>query len=113
MKFDLPIYQRTDGSYVVVYQNMPYHVCNTSKQVTLEDVEAYLLDHPDALQPEPLPPEPSAEELRQRELAEKLAYLASTDWYVTRYAETGVAVPSEIADKRQAARARIDELRMV
>ena len=31
--------------------------------------------------------------------------LRSTDWYVTRFAETGVAIPQEILDMRAAARA--------
>lgn len=39
--------------------------------------------------------------------AEARAYLASTDWYVTRQAETGVAIPAEILTARQSARAAI------
>ena len=35
------------------------------------------------------------------------AYLASTDWYVTRNAETGVAVPADVTTARAAARAAI------
>ena len=35
------------------------------------------------------------------------AYLASTDWYVTRNAETGVAVPDDVTTARAAARAAI------
>jgi len=35
------------------------------------------------------------------------AYLDSTDWYITRNAETGVAVPDEITTARAAARAAI------
>ena len=34
-------------------------------------------------------------------------YLASTDWYVTRHAETGVAVPADVTTARAAARAAI------
>ena len=34
-------------------------------------------------------------------------YLAETDWYVTRFAETGVAVPSDITTARAAARANV------
>ncbi len=33
-----------------------------------------------------------------------LDYLNSTDWYVTRFTETAVAIPEEIKAKRQAAR---------
>jgi len=35
------------------------------------------------------------------------AYLASTDWYVTRYAETDVAVPADVTTARAEARAAI------
>ena len=36
--------------------------------------------------------------------AEARAYLESTDWYVLREAETGVAVPNEIRTKRASCR---------
>ena len=36
-----------------------------------------------------------------------LQYLASTDWYVTRHAETGVAVPADVTTARAAAREAI------
>ena len=39
--------------------------------------------------------------------SESLEYLKSTDWYVTRHAETGVAVPEAITLARAAARAAI------
>ena len=35
-------------------------------------------------------------------------YLYSTDWYVTRFAETGKAIPEEIAIKRKEAREKIN-----
>lgn len=35
------------------------------------------------------------------------AYLASTDWYITRHAETAVAVPADVTSARAAARAAI------
>jgi len=35
------------------------------------------------------------------------AYLASTDWYIARHAETGVAVPADVTTARAAARAAI------
>jgi len=35
------------------------------------------------------------------------AYLASTDWYVTRHAETAVAVPADVTTARAAAREAI------
>ena len=41
--------------------------------------------------------------------AESMAYLASTDWYASRKADTGEAIPSDIAALRAAARAAIIE----
>jgi hypothetical protein len=40
---------------------------------------------------------------------ENLAYLASTDWYVIRNADSGEAVPIEISEARAAARLLIVE----
>ena len=37
-----------------------------------------------------------------------LAYLSKTDWYVTRKAETGKAIPEDVLVKRQAARDAIN-----
>jgi len=45
------------------------------------------------------------------ELVELKMKLASTDWYATRLAETGKAIPDEILTARQAARDRISTLR--
>lgn len=51
------------------------------------------------------PPVPKSAEDMQAEInAESLAYLASTDWMVIRFAETGVAIPAEVMTKRQTAR---------
>jgi len=48
---------------------------------------------------------------KAEEMAELEAYLASTDWYVTRKAETGKDIPAEVLDARAVARARIGALR--
>ena len=48
--------------------------------------------------------EPTAQEVTN---AESMAYLDSTDWYAIRYAETGVAVPSDVTTARAAARSAI------
>lgn len=37
-------------------------------------------------------------------VAEAMAYLSSTDWYVIRQQETGKAVPAEVLERRQKAR---------
>ena len=39
-----------------------------------------------------------------------LKYLKETDWYVVRKADTGVAIPTDVANKRQAAREAIQKL---
>ena len=39
--------------------------------------------------------------------SESLEYLKSTDWYITRQAETAVAVPDDVTTARAAARAAI------
>ena len=48
---------------------------------------------------------------RLAEISTLTAYLTSTDWYATRKAETGKAIPEEIIEKRKAARDRISALR--
>ncbi len=45
-----------------------------------------------------------AAELAAHTKAEALAYLASTDWYLTRKAETGVEIPEEVSRLRAEAR---------
>lgn len=52
-------------------------------------------------------PEPTSEELQAQANAEARAYLASTDWYVVRFAETGVAIPDDILTARKLARESI------
>ena len=37
-------------------------------------------------------------------------YLADTDWYVTRKAETGKAIPDDILTKREEARAKVKSI---
>lgn len=48
---------------------------------------------------------------RLAEIASLTAYLASTDWYATRMAETGKAIPGETVEERAKARARISYLK--
>ena len=51
--------------------------------------------------------QPTAEEIQAETNATSQAYLASTDWYITRHAETGVAVPADVTTARAAAREAI------
>lgn len=53
----------------------------------------------------------SEEEIKNRKKIELESYLSDTDWYAVRYAETGVAVPEDIKNKRQSAREELSRLR--
>ena len=58
-------------------------------------------------------PDPTVEELEYMEILttnrDAREYLISTDWYVTRQAETGKEVPADILTKRAEARAAVIE----
>ena len=46
--------------------------------------------------------------LRADRQLEAAAYLVATDWYVTRFAETGSPIPEDVQAERKAARACFD-----
>ena len=48
--------------------------------------------------------------IRMEDNLSNRAYLTETDWYVTRKAETGKAIPEDVLAKRVAARAAIAEV---
>ena len=50
---------------------------------------------------------PTEEQLQAQANVEAKEYLASTDWYVTRFTETGKEIPEEVKIKREEARAII------
>ena len=56
-------------------------------------------------------PEFTQEELDAQAIAkekqEAQAYLISTDWYIVRFADTGVEIPQEVKDKRAEARLKL------
>ena len=58
--------------------------------------------------------EPTAEEIANNQVSSQnydaRKYLADTDWYVTRKAETGKAIPDDILTKRQEAREKVKEI---
>ena len=58
--------------------------------------------------------EPTAEEIADNQVYfenhKARQYLADTDWYVTRKAETGKAIPDDILTKRQEARAKVKSI---
>lgn len=50
-------------------------------------------------------------EVQPMTIEEYQTYLDATDWYVVRFAETGVEIPEEVKQRRQEAREKISELR--
>lgn len=52
-------------------------------------------------------PEQLAQKAIEEANAEARAYLSSTDWYVIRQQETGVAIPQDILDARNLARSKV------
>ncbi len=55
--------------------------------------------------------QPTEQEINQQRIRELEGYLASTDWYAVRYAETGVEIPQDVRSQRQSAREEISRLR--
>lgn len=51
------------------------------------------------------------EQRKSERIIELQNYLAATDWYAVRFAETGVEIPDEIKAERQSAREEISRLR--
>lgn len=47
---------------------------------------------------------------KQNEVADLIAYLNETDWYFVRSLDSGKAIPSDVKQKRTAARMRLQEL---
>ena len=47
----------------------------------------------------------------QSKILEHKAYLYETDWVVSRFAETGEAIPEDVKSKRAECRVKIDDLR--
>ena len=76
-----PIYRRKDGSYIVRF-NGGFYGINVGDEDCLfpySEIEAYLIDHPEALQPEPLPPAPSDEQLKAAAEAQRQALFREYD----------------------------------
>lgn len=68
------------------------HLIDDKVVMTAEEVEAHIN------------PPKTAEQLQAEGNATSLTYLASTDWYVIRLQESGVAIPQSVLDARASAR---------
>ena len=74
----------------VVMSDTQYVYLDTKEMVELEHIEAAQAQRVQEVQ---------EFELKAKQ-QEAQAYLDSTDWYVTRKSETGVAIPQEVLTKR-------------
>lgn len=58
-------------------------------------------------------PPPKEEEIAKSKLFELIHYLDSTDWYVIRFVEEGIPIPTEVKEKRHQSRCEISKLREI
>ena len=58
-------------------------------------------------------PPPKEEEIAKGNLFELTHYLISTDWYVIRFVEEGIPIPTEVKEKRHQSRCEISKLRKI
>ena len=71
-----PVTRRADGSYVIVYNGLPYHVPDSGKWRGLwADVDAWVQAHPEQVTEEPAPPVPTEEELLEQAKTKKIAVI--------------------------------------
>ena len=104
---------RTDGTAVVMDAPLgPYHVASKQDdpygKYDLDEIIIYAQEHPEDVVEELEPETPEVKEIDIH-----LNYLNSTDWYVTRFAETGKPIPADVLLKRTEARDRISEIRLL
>ena len=75
----------------------------------IETEDGWVVYEPDTTVPDFVDAAWLAKGRQQTINSESLAYLASTDWYVTRKTEIGTEIPSDVSAKRQEARNNIVE----
>ena len=105
LELEKGIYERSIDKALVIWENgRTKAITETDYPYDWAKVSAYLAEHPEALIPEPVPPPPTPEQVAEQARRANLSYLAATDWYSIRYAETGKVIPEDILAKRQVAR---------
>ena len=70
----------------------------------IEELERKSIEQTAKEVPRQFTPEQMAEMTRCQEQMQAREYLASTDWYASRRAETGQAIPADVLEQRQSAR---------
>ena len=76
----------------------------------IETEDGWVVYEPDTTVPDFVDAAWLAKGRQQAINSESIAYLASTDWYITRKSETDLVVPPEILTKRAEARAAVVSL---
>ena len=97
----------TCGVYLVgVSKNIPDDALDIPATLYARFTHAELdkFDVFDGVVVEYVAPPPTPEQLQAKVNTKARAYLLSTDWYVWRFADTGVPIPDDIKTKRQEAR---------
>lgn len=85
-------FYKVNNEVMAIEQGQEFLVKADWVEMTVEEIE--LFKNPPKTQ------EQLAEEAKQK----ATAYLSSTDWYVVRFTETGVAIPEDISQARAEAR---------
>lgn len=81
------------------------------KTITFHKDKKPTLETPKTLEEKYAEGEITKSELNAQPISEIETYLKETDWYIVRFAETGVEIPLEVKEKRVSARLEISELR--
>lgn len=110
--FNQPVYSRPDGTYVVIYNGNPYHVLQSDPFYA--EVQAYLAENTDAVQPEPIPvfPQPSQKQI----ILAQLVALDAASIRALRAINASTSTPDDAAklasfeSQAQALRAQLEAL---
>ena len=97
----------TCGVYIVgVSKNIPNDALDIPDELytKFRNAELHKFDVVGGVVVEYVAPPPTPEQLQAKVNTKARAYLSSTDWYVWRFADTGVPIPDDIKTKRQEAR---------
>jgi len=103
-----PFYRIEDDAVIGSLNGLPFCFNRIDTPKEWEALQAYLDEHSEVVLPKP---ELSDAEKAAREIETLQTHLAETDWYVTRFSETGVPIPLEVTESRALARERISLLR--
>jgi len=85
LDFTKPVYKRNDLVLVGTLNGSSYSFSEESNPQAWAEVQAYLKDHPEALQPEPLPPPPTKEQLEELAESQRQACFAEYDLAVKKH----------------------------